>query len=159
MNRIAIHILRCCIAFALLVSVFGQVVVIPNAVADEAELYPELADRVAAYTAVGIIGVLCVQIALVAVWALLSMAHADRLFSERAFRWVDVVIGATVAAIALTSGFGVHMLFSTQPGPPAQILGVAGLTFGGFALVLAMLVMRGLLRKATALEGELAEVV
>ncbi|WP_086819975.1 DUF2975 domain-containing protein [Allokutzneria sp. NRRL B-24872] len=159
MNRVALLVLRGLITFTLLVSVFGQVVAIPNAVADEARLHPELTDHVTAYSAVGIVGVLCVQVALVAALVLLSMAETDRLFTQRAFPWVNVVIGATAAATALTTGFGVHMLSSEIPGPPAQILGVGGLAFGGFALLLVLLVMRGLLRRATAMEDELAVVV
>ncbi|MBP2478648.1 hypothetical protein JOF53_007520 [Crossiella equi] len=159
MNRTAVLILRAFVAFALLVSVFGQFVVVPGAVREELDLYPEFADRLLPYTVVGVAGVACVQVALVAVWFLLGLVHEDAMFTARAFRWVDLVIGATTAATALSGGFLVHMLTSIQPGPVANLFGITALAFGGFALALVLVVLRGLLRKATSLEDELAVVV
>jgi hypothetical protein len=107
-----------------------------------------------------ILVVACVQAALVAVWMLLAMVEADAIFTGRAFLWVDVVTWAAVVATALTFGVAGH-LSTLDLEEPASFLffQVTLVGFVEFAFVLVMVVMRGLLRKAAAIEGELAEVV
>ena len=87
------------------------------------------------------------------------------IFSPRAFRWVDVVIGATLAAAVLSfvvSVMQVSVPGSVDPeGMTSTGLMLAGLAGTGVAVfaALVLLVMRGLLRKATTLQDELAQVV
>ena len=45
-----------------------------------------------------ILGMVSVQVALVCVWRLVTMVRRGTVFSHAAFRYVDVVIGAIVAA-------------------------------------------------------------
>ena len=160
MNRFAILVLRAFILFGLLGSLFGQVVVIPVQAGDQAEQVPELAGVATPYAVLAILVVACVQAALVAVWMLLSMVESDAIFSGRAFLWVDVVTWAAVVATALTFGVAGH-LSTLDLEEPASFLffQVVVVGFVEFAFVLVMVVMRGLLRKAAAIEGELAEVV
>ncbi|MCS7478687.1 DUF2975 domain-containing protein [Umezawaea endophytica] len=160
MDSVAILVLRAFILFGGLSALFGQVVIIPVQARDQAEKLPELAPMATAYTVLAILVVACVQAALVAVWMLLAMVEADAIFTRRAFLWVDVVTWAAVGATALTFGVAGH-LFTLELEEPASFLffQVAAVGFVEFAFVLVMVVMRGLLRKAAAIEGELAEVV
>jgi hypothetical protein len=160
MNSIAILVLRAFILFGVLSALFGQVVVIPVQAGDQAEKLPELAPMATPYAVLAILVVACVQAALVAVWMLLAMVEADAIFTGRAFLWVDVVTWAAVVATALTFGVAGH-LSTLDLEEPASFLffQVTLVGFVEFAFVLVMVVMRGLLRKAAAIEGELAEVV
>jgi Protein of unknown function (DUF2975) len=160
MNRFAILVLRACILFGFLGSLFGQLVVIPVQSVDQSALVPELASVATLYAALAIAVVACVQVALIAVWMLLSMAESDALFTKRAFLWVDVVIGAAVVATLLTAGVAAHF-FTVEVGEPTVFLFLylVAIVFVGAIFVLLMIVMRGVLGKATAIEGELAEVV
>ncbi len=160
MNSVAILVLRAFFLFGLLVSLFGQVVVIPVQAANYAEKIPELASAATLYAAVAIAAVACVQAALIAVWMLLGMVAADALFTRRAFLWVDVVTGAAAVATLLTIGTAGHFT-TVDVDEPAVFLffDLLAIAFVGFTFVLLMIVMRGVLRKATAIEGELAGVV
>ncbi|MGW9350506.1 DUF2975 domain-containing protein [Nocardiopsis flavescens] len=158
-------VLRAGVALAILAGLFGQFVVIPGAAAEEVAYFPPYAPFEVPYVVVAILGVACVQVALVAVWALLGMVERDAIFTSRAFRWVDVIIGATLAASLLTGGVTVHLLFAEIPSPDdgMELLGALGAavvtTAGGVAFALLLVLMRGLLSKATRLQAEMSEVV
>ncbi|WP_306370988.1 DUF2975 domain-containing protein [Nocardiopsis sp. CC223A] len=159
-------VLRVGVALAILVGLFGQVVVIPGAAADEVERFPPYAPYELPYVILAILGVACVQVALVAVWALLAMVERDAIFTRRTFFWVDVIIGATLAASLLTAGVTVHLLVDSDIPSPAdgmELIGALGAAFtttaGGVAFALLLVLMRGLLRKATELQSEMSEVV
>ncbi|MEU0126290.1 DUF2975 domain-containing protein, partial [Streptomyces albidoflavus] len=108
----------------------------------------------------------CVQVALVAVWMLLAMVQRDAIFTPRAFRWVDTIIGSSTLATLLALGVTGHLALAEIPTPDDDNMAVisalaAALASVGVGAVFVMLVvvMRGLLRKATDLETEIAEVV
>ena len=62
-----------------------------------------------------ILGMVSVQVALVCVWRLVTMVRRGTVFSHAAFRYVDVVIGAIVAAALLW--FAVTVLMRRASGP------------------------------------------
>lgn len=165
MHRLFIAALRAGIAAAVLLGLFGQIVVIPTTASDEADRFPPYEPFVVPYVTVAILGVACVQVVLAAVWMLLDMVERDAVFSRRAFRWVDTVIGATVVATLLAFGVAVHLAVAEIPSPDdgMQVLGALGAALAcvgvGAAFAMLVVVMRGLLGKATALRSELAEVV
>lgn len=164
MLRYFIFFLRVGVVLAFLVGIFGQVAVIPSTAADEVDRFPEYAPYAVPYAALAIIGVACVQVALVAVWVLLGMLRRDALFSAKAFRWVDIVVGSTVFATLITAGATVHIAFGDIPFPNnMQAIGALGYafvtTFAGVALTMFLMLMRSLLRKATDLQAEMSEVV
>jgi hypothetical protein len=101
---------------------------------------------------------LCGQIVLVCVWRLLSLTARDTIFDAAAFRWVDAIVVAVILAIVLIAA-GLIVLSASGAGSPIIALtGLIGLiAMTGLALV--VVVMRGLLRQATALRQEMAEVV
>jgi len=165
MHRLFIAALRAAAAAAVLLGLFGQIVVIPTTASDEADRFPPYEPFAVPYATVAILGVACVQVALAAVWMLLGMVERDTVFSRQAFRWVDTVIGATVVATLLAFGVAVHLAVAEIPTPDdgMQTLGALGAAVAcvgvGAAFAMLVVVMRGLLGKATALRGELARVV
>ncbi|MFJ6984732.1 MULTISPECIES: DUF2975 domain-containing protein [unclassified Streptomyces] len=165
MHRVFIGLLRVGIIVAILLGLFGQLVVIPTTAADEVDRFPPYAPFAAPYVTVAIVGVACVQVALGAMWMLLAMVRRGALFSPLAFRWVDVIIGAALGITLLAAGVSAHLMFATIPSPTDGMdvlgaLGAATVSTGvGAAFAMLMVIMRGLLRKATDLETEIAQVV
>ncbi|MFJ9342127.1 DUF2975 domain-containing protein [Streptomyces sp. NPDC101733] len=102
---------------------------------------------------VTILGVLAIQVALVCVWRLVAMVRHGTVFSDAAFRYVDIVIGAIVA-VALV-WFTVTALNAPgqreDPGVTV-IMGGIGLAILGVALI--VLVLRMLLTQAVARDAE-----
>ncbi|MFF7377600.1 DUF2975 domain-containing protein [Streptomyces massasporeus] len=117
------------------------------------------------YAAVAIAGVVCDRVALVAVWMLQTMVRRDAIFTPRAFRWADVVIGASAVATALALGAAGHLAVAEIPSPgdgmdveSALAASTAAVAVGA-AFATLMVVMRSLLRKATSLQSEMVAVV
>jgi hypothetical protein len=103
-----------------------------------------------------ILGLVTVQVILVCVWRLVTMVRRGTVFSHAAFRYVDVVIGAIVAAALVW--FAVTAL--NAPGQQADpgvtlIMGGAGLAILGAALI--VLLLRMLLAQAVARDAEAAQ--
>jgi len=164
MSKIVIALLRTALAGAILVGLFAVVVIIPGAARDEVALHPGYAPYETLYVTTAILAVLSILVATAAVWMLLSMVGHDTIFTPKAFRWVDVVIGSTGIATLLAAGVTVHLLVSDVPdGDGMQTLGAmfttAACTGLGGVFVLLTIIMRQLLKKATTLESELAQVV
>ncbi len=128
----------------------------PLLAAEVGAQYSEVRSLVVPYS---VLALLAVEVALVAVWRLLGLAARDEVFDPRALRSVTVVIGcvATVATLAATV-FG-HLTFGAQLGGPLVLLGLLGSLVGGGALALLVVVLRALLRAATADRRELAAVI
>lgn len=106
-----------------------------------------------------------VQVALVAVWMLLTMVQRDAIFTPRAFRWVDVVIGASAVATALALGAAGHLAVAEIPSPgdgtdvESALAAATAAVAVGAAFAMLTVVMRSLLRRATSLRSEMAAVV
>ncbi|QGN59219.1 DUF2975 domain-containing protein [Nostocoides sp. HKS02] len=115
--------------------------------------------------AVTILGMAAVQVAVVCVWRLVTMVRRGTVFSHAAFRYVDGVIGAIVAA----SGVWFAVTILNAPGQRADpgvtiIMGGIGVAILGVALivlVLRMLLAQAVARdvEATQLQAELDEVI
>jgi hypothetical protein len=143
------------VAFALLV-VF-QTMSLPGQFAHMAAEDPDLAHLRWPLTAVAVLEVACVQVVIVATWKLLAMVETDRIFSEQALRWVDAIVRAIAVAWVLFLGVFLYAGFTADdPGLPLLLflLLVAGAVLG-----LLMVVMRALLRQATALRTDLEAVI
>ncbi|MEU9955114.1 DUF2975 domain-containing protein [Streptomyces sp. NPDC050982] len=112
-----------------------------------------------------ILGMVSVQVALVCVWRLVTMVRRGTVFSHAAFRYVDGVIGAIVAAALVW--FTVTAINAPgqrdDPGVTV-IMGGIGLAVLGVALivlVLRMLLVQAVARdvEATQMQSELDEVI
>lgn len=165
MNRFFVIMLRFALAGAVLIGLFGQIIVIPSTAAREVENFPPYEPFAAPYVTVAILGVACVQTVLIAGFMLLGAVGRDALFAQESFRWVDAVIGATIAATLLALGVCVHLGVADIPSPAdgMELIGAMGGAIvcvgAGASFTIFMVVMRNLLRKATDLKAEMAEVI
>ncbi|MEU7037294.1 DUF2975 domain-containing protein [Streptomyces sp. NPDC046237] len=100
-----------------------------------------------------VLGLMSAQVVMVCVWRLVTMVRRGTVFSHTAFRYVDVVIGAIVAAALVW--FAVTALNAPgqrdDPGVTV-IMGGVGLAILGVALI--VLVLRTLLAQAVARDVE-----
>ncbi|WP_244931637.1 DUF2975 domain-containing protein [Nocardioides sp. W7] len=137
--------------------VFGQVVSMPGQFAHLATEEPDLAHLRWPLTIWSILEIAAVQVVVVCTWRLLSLVRADRIFSEEAFRWVDLIVAALGVGWALFAGFALYVISkSDDPGTPILVI---GMTLAGGVVLLVMVVMRALLHQATTLRLDLDAVI
>ena len=140
---------------------------------DVVQANPEFAPSRWVYAVAGILGVACVEAAMVPLWNLLTLVdRLEAVFSGRAVRWVDAIIACAAVEAALVlfvtlyeglahaeyrdpaSGAYVDVALGA---PGVVLLGAVGLLLLA-AFVLLMLVMRSLLA-AIAQRDELEAVI
>ncbi len=145
-----------------LVLLFGVLVVfqtvsLPGQFAYMAEESPDLAYLRWPLTAVSVFWVLCVQLVIVATWKLLTMVKNDRIFTDASLAWVDAILWAIAAAWVALLGVLLYVgLTWDDPGLPLLLF---LMSIGVAVLGLLMVVMRALLRQATALRTDLETVI
>ena len=165
MGRLTILAVRLVFAVVLAGSLFVQAFMVPLLAADLDDLNSEHAYLRLPLLAFTVLFIVCIQVAVVCVWQLVTMVRRGTVFSDGAFRYVDVVIGAVAAAALLTFALGVVLAPGEAVAPGVVLLvGGAGVLISGIALV--VLVLRMLLTQAVArdadarhLQAELDEVV
>lgn len=165
MKRWLAMALRALIVLLLTGSLFVQVVMVPLLGADLDGAGPDVLAIRGPFLAIVVAGIATVQVALLCVWRLLTMAAQGTVFSQRAFRYVDVVIGAAVVAAGLAAVLA-FILAPGEPVPPGIVLLVCGAAALAAMLALIVLVLRTLLAQAVArdiearrLQAELDEVI
>ena len=147
---------------ALLVLLFAillvfQTMSLPGQFAHMAAEHPESAHLRWPLTAVTVFWVLCIQVVIVATWRLLGMVVADRIFTVASLKWVDVILGAIVAAWLVLAGvFLVVGCTADDPGLPLLLLLMVTIIA---VAALLMVVMRALLRQATGLRTDMDAVI
>ena len=157
MNMLATRLLRVALVVILLGTVLAQVL-LPVFASETGRIFPEVAYLVVPYSVAGILAIGCGQVALLALWRLLSLVDRGVIFTRRALRWVDVITACAAVATVLSAGVWIHMLgFVPGGGPMIYYLGAC--VAGGLAFVLLMVVMRGLLKSAIADRTELDETI
>lgn len=103
-----------------------------------------------------ILGIGTAQVALVCVWRLVTMVRRGTVFSHAAFRYVDVIIGAIVAAALVW--FAVTAINAPgQREDPGVTLIMAGVGVAVLGVALIVLVLRMLLAQAVARDAEAAQ--
>lgn len=158
MNRITIVSLKALIAMLLALLVLCQVAVVPAIASQMADRIPPLAYLQWPGVVAAALFVLCLQAALVCVWRLLTLTREGIIFNARAFWYVDVILVAIIVATVVVFGSLVVITSAQAATPSIALLGVLGVVVGSL-LALLVVVLRGLLRTATQLEIDLAEVV
>lgn len=158
MARTTIVALKTLIVALLALLLFCQVAVVPAVAAQSALRYGEIAYLQLPGILVGVAFLVCVQVVLVCVWRLLSLVRADSIFSERAFPDVDVSLGAVAFATLLVLVALVTFALTGSATASITLLCLLGVVVG-LGLSLLIIVLRGLLRKASQLEHDLSEVV
>ncbi|MFI7222763.1 DUF2975 domain-containing protein [Nonomuraea angiospora] len=154
MGNLAVRALRAVLVVVLVGTVFVQAltawVLVSGSDPEDGSL-PLTAMRV-----ITILGMVSAQVALVSVWRLVAMVRRGTVFSHAAFRYVDAVIGAIVAAAVLW--FAVTILNAPgqrdDPGVTV-IMGGIGVAILGVALI--VFVLRMLLAQAVARDVEAAQ--
>jgi hypothetical protein len=143
--------LRVVLALALAGSLFVQVRMVPLLSTDLEQSGTDTGTRILALLIV-VLGIAAVQVTLVCVWRLLTMARRNAVFSHSAFRYVDIIFWAVAAASVLV--FALAVMLAPGDAAPGIVLLICGasLLIAGVALVI--LVLRTLLAQAVALDAE-----
>jgi len=108
-----------------------------------------------AFRVMTIVGLVMVEVALACVWRLVGMTRRGTVFSPAAFRYVDITIGAIVAA-ALVWFTVTAINAPDQRDDPGVSLIMAGIGVAILGVALIVYVLRTLLAQAIARDGEAA---
>ncbi|MCX8455205.1 DUF2975 domain-containing protein [Paenarthrobacter ureafaciens] len=151
MGKLAVLALRLVIGVVLAGSLFVQVWMVPLLSTDLEQAGAPEAARIA-FLVIVVLGILCVQVVAICVWRLLTMVRRGTVFSNGAFKFVDIIFWAVSAAAVLV--FSIAVLLAPGDVAPGVVLLICGaaLMVGGVALVI--LVLRTLLAQAVAREVE-----
>jgi len=158
MHRTAIVTLKTLILVLIALLLVCQVAVVPSVAQQMVDRSPQLGYLQVPGIIVTVGFLLCVQVALVCVWRLLSLVRASIIFSDTAFTYVNIVLGLVALATLLIGGSFITLALAGVASPSVTILCWLGIVIGS-GLTLLVVVMRGLLRQASQLERDLAEVV
>lgn len=153
MGKLAVLALRVVIVLLLAGSLFVQGVMVPLLRVDLDEAGGDLSAVQIPVVVIVILGFVTAQVVLVCVWRLLTMVRRGTVFSHGAFRYVDVIIGAVVAAAVLIFALAVT-LAPGEAAAPGVVLLICGLSVTAFGVALLVFVMRSLLAQAVAREVE-----
>ncbi len=153
----AVLILRALLVLLFLGLVVAQTLIMPGTLAHMAREDPEYAYLQWPLLAFSVIELLCVQVVIVCTWQLLTMVTRDQIFSDRAFRWVDAILGSMALAWVLLAGLFIYIgSIATDPGALVLIM---GMLLAGGVLLMLMYVMKALLQQATSLRTDLEAVI
>ena len=153
MSSMTTQALRAVLVAALAGSVFVQVVMVPLIFNDMKGADEDVLDLRVPLLTIIVLGIVTTQVVMVCLWRLVTMARHGTVFSDAAFRFVDIIIGAIAAASALMFALGVLLAPGEAVSPGIVLLiGGAAMVIAGIALV--VVVMRSLLVQAVAREAE-----
>ena len=151
MGKLTVQALRAVLALVLAGTVLVQVMMVWTLISGndpEDGSLPLTAMRV-----IVILGMVTAEVALVCVWRLVTMVRRGTVFSHAAFRYVDFVIGAIVAAALLWFAVTIVNAPGQRDDPGVTlIMGGIGVAILGVALI--VLLLRMLLAQAVARDGE-----
>lgn len=152
------RVLKALIILLLGLLLASQTLVIPQVARITAARNPDVAQL----EIPGIIGAVVfiglIEVTLVCIWFLLSLVQEGRIFRVEAFRYVDIILGALIAAGAIILLSYIVIVASRAVSLSLSLLAVLGIVVSA-ALALLLVVLRGLLRKALELEQDMSEVV
>ncbi len=163
MGRLTVRALRAVLAVVLTGTVLIQVLMVWTLIGGSDPEDGSL--PLTALRLITILGLITVQVVLLCVWRLVTMVRRGTVFSDAAFRYVDTVIGAIVAA-ALVWFTVTAINAPDQRDDPGVTLIMGGIGVAILGVALIVLVLRMLLARAVArdveaaqLEVELSEVI
>ncbi|WP_128377182.1 DUF2975 domain-containing protein [Streptomyces cavernae] len=156
MGKLTVLALRVVLAGLLAGSVFVQAVMVPLLASDLEDLDADIAHLRTPTLLIVVLGMVTVQVVLVCVWRLVTMVRRGTVFSHAAFRYVHIVIGATVTAALLVFALGV-VLAPGEAVPPGIVLLIGGVGLAVLGVALIVLVLRMLLAQAVARDVEAAQ--
>lgn len=163
MGRLTVHALRAVLAVVVTGTVLIQVLMVWSLIGGNDPEDGSL--PLTSLRLITILGLVTVQVALVCVWRLVTMVRRGTVFSHAAFRYVDIVIGAIVAAAVVWFAVTAINAPDQRDDPGVTVImggiGVAVLGVALIVLVLRMLLAQAVARdvEATQLKAELNEVI
>lgn len=158
MRTLTIQVLRMLLVMLAAGIVLLQLLILPLMASQYAEIFPEVAYLAGPFTAIFELVLLGAEVIVACIWMLLSMVARDRIFSSRAFRFVDVIVGTLFAMAAMLLGVQIYLSAILGADPPAVAIALIGGAIGCATLATLMLVMRGLLKKAAEMDEFMSEV-
>lgn len=156
MTSFTTTLLRITLAIFFCSSVLVQLFVLPLFISEVLAQYPEVAQLATPYKWVVMLGILCLEICLVAIWVLLNKVEHQEIFSTSALPWINVFIASCVIAGFLVLALGFHLLVIVNVGGPGVLLAVVGGVVVPAGLALLMKVMRQLLNSAITMSRQLS---
>ncbi|MEE1927156.1 DUF2975 domain-containing protein [Streptomyces sp. TRM 70351] len=153
MGKLTVLALRAVLVVLGAGSVFVQTVMVPLLALDLEDAAEAFTHQRTAFLGITLLGVVTVQVVLVCVWRLVTMVRHGTVFSHAAFRYVDIVIGAIVAAAVLLFALAV-VLAPGEAVVPGVVLLVCGVVVAVLGVALIVLVLRMLLARAVARDVE-----
>lgn len=147
MNRLVIPVLRVALAVLLILAVLIQVT-LPGMADQVGQRHEELASLAVPYSVAAILAIVCLQVALVIVWRLLSLVADDAVLTARAVRLVDGITICFGSATALAVAVVVHAYVIARVGGPGEGIALMVAVWGGLALVLLSTVIKHVLTAA-----------
>lgn len=163
MGTLTVHALRAVLTLVFAGTVFVQALMVWTLASGndpESGSLPLTALRV-----ITLLGLVSVQVVLVCVWRLATMVRRGTVFSHAAFRYVDVIIAAIVAAALLWFAVTIVNAPGQRDDPGVTVImggiGIAILGVALIVLVLRMLLALAVARdvEATQMRAELDEVI
>jgi Protein of unknown function (DUF2975) len=161
MGKLAVHALRAVLAVVFVGTVLVQALMVWALFGkpDDGSL------PLTQFRIITIIGLVTVEVTLVCVWRLVAMVRRGTVFSHAAFRYVDVVIGAIVAAALVWFAVTIINAPGQRDDPGVSVI-MAGIGLAILGVALIVFVLRQLLAQAVArdveatqLRAELDEVI
>ncbi|MFI7481463.1 DUF2975 domain-containing protein [Kocuria sp. M1R5S2] len=156
-QRWAVAALRVFLVLLFAILVVFQVMSLPGQFAHMAQESPESAHLRWPLTALFGFWILCAEVVVVSTWKLLGLVKNDRIFSEASLIWVDAIVWAVGAAWVVL--LGVSFVVGVNADDPGPVLVLMLASTGVTVLGLLMVVMRALLRQATALRTDMEAVI
>jgi hypothetical protein len=162
MDRVVVP-LRVLLVMVFVGLVVAQVLSLPGEFSQMARENPEAGFIPWLLLTTAILEVVCFQIVIVCTWRLLTLVRADRIFSEKSFVWVDVIVGAMAAGWVLLAGVSAYLIgviyFTPELRDPGTPILLTGMTLIAGVVVLTVVVLRALLRQAAVLRSDMEEVI
>ena len=153
-----IAVLRLLLVGAVVVILAAQVLYLPWLSGVMADQLPGEAYMRWPILTLAILGLTCVQAAIVCTLRLLGFVRDKRVFSPAAFRWVDGLIGSFVAGGMVCVATIVYQSQTVAGPPPWMFLLLCGVMTGA-GLALLTWTMRALLVQATTLHDDMEMVI
>ncbi|WP_374928279.1 DUF2975 domain-containing protein [Kytococcus sedentarius] len=135
-----------------------QVFLLPILAADMAALDPALGYLRWPVLALSIGALACLQFVMVCIWLLLDAVMVDRIFDPGSLVWASRIEKALMLGGAMTLVIA-FLVFGAPEGHLLVTLTVTAGVLAYFGAALLMRIMRGLLERATSLQGEMAGVI
>ncbi|MYR08481.1 DUF2975 domain-containing protein [Gordonia sp. SID5947] len=156
-DKRVVALLRTALIALFVVMVVLQTLSFPGQFAHMAAESPDMAYLRWPATALTAFLIVCVEVVIVCIWRLLTLVRGDRIFTTASLIWVDVILWSILAGwLAFAAAFLYVGLHADDPGLP--LLMFVCLTAAG-VIGLLMVVMRALLRQATALRADMDTVI